>query len=315
MKFQSKLVRAMISLCLLIYLFSVIDKENFFLLIKGTDIGWASLMVISVFIDRAFMAFKWNMLVRALQIHIPFLECFRVYLIGSFLGMFFPTSVGGDVVRAFTVSVEKGKRAEIAASIVVERIVGLIALILLFFIATLFLLAISFETIKIYFLIALILLVLSLFLFIFSFKFLPIEKFQKYDTGFLGKIRKLVEAYHVFRFKKKELGTFFVLSFFEHFVPIVGNYLTAKALGIEVNPLAFFLMVPVILVFARLPISLDGIGVQEALYLVLFPLAGLTQTDAFSLGLMLRILTIIAMMPGAWLFFWGKRRGASVMRA
>ena len=211
---KSRLFRALISIGILVYLFSIIDREQLWILIKGTHVGWALLMVVSVILDRAFMAFKWNLLVQALQIRIPYTECFRVYLVGSFLGMFFPTSVGGDVVRAFSVSVEKGKRAEIAASIVIERLVGLIALILLFFVATLCLLFVSFEETKLYFGVALGLLIISAGLFVLSFKLLPLERFKKFKTGFLGKLGKLAEAYYVFRNKKKEMGIFFILSFF-----------------------------------------------------------------------------------------------------
>lgn len=313
MKHQSVLLRSVFSLVILVYLLSIIDLKALFVAIKDVHIFLALMVTLSVLLDRAFMAFKWNLLVRVQGIQISFKECFRVYLVGSFIGMFFPTSVGGDVVRLFSVGVEKGKRGAIAASIVVERLVAFIALILLFFLATVVLLFFSTQGTKPYFWLALGLLVISTGLFILSFYFLPVAFIKKYESGFLGKIRQIIEAYDLFRKEHKVLAVFFVLSFLEHGVPILGNFLTAKALGIQVNPLAFFLMVPVILICARLPISLDGLGVQEALYVVLFPLAGLSKTDAFSIGVMIRFLTIIAMLPGAWLFMFSKKRDVQTL--
>src|SRR6202040_2504779 len=66
----------------------------------------------------------------------------------------------------------------------------------------------------------------------------------------------------------------------------VCQYLLAQGLGLNVPLAAFMLCVPIANVFASLPITLNGLGVRETAYLVLFSLAGIGKTDAIALSLL-----------------------------
>jgi glycosyltransferase 2 family protein len=62
------------------------------------------------------------------------------------------------------------------------------------------------------------------------------------------------------------------------------------------------LCVPIANVFASLPITLNGLGVREAAYLVLFGSAGLSKPDTIALGLLWFASTMIGGLSGIFAF-------------
>ena len=311
MKHKGFLIRAAISLVLLALLFAITDLRALFRTFQGTHLGYCAVVLALALLDRVFMAFKWNILVRAIDIHISFWESVRTYLASSFVGLFLPTSVGSDVLRLFIVGVERNQRDGIAASIVVERLVGFIALLFLFVVmASAALFYFSFHKIGLVVAVAAVLLVVSMGILAFSLYRLPSRLLNRVP-GRLGELlTRLLFSYQRYGNRKQAMLVFFGLSFLEHFLPILCNFFVAMALGIKVDAFAFFVIIPIILVFARLPISLDGIGIQEGLYWVLFQMAGLSRSEALSLALLARFLTTLALLPGGLLFMFHPGRRA-----
>jgi len=91
--------------------------------------------------DRVWMAWKWDLLVRAAGYRIGLYNAVRLYYVSSFLGLAVPLGgLGPDIVR-FVQTRELGLTTkEVFGSIVVERVLGLIAaLIMLLLSATLLL--------------------------------------------------------------------------------------------------------------------------------------------------------------------------------
>jgi len=62
----------------------------------------------------------------------------------------------------------------------------------------------------------------------------------------------------------------------------------AMGLGLQVPPLALFMIVPIIICFSALPITPSGLGVRENLYVYMLavPAIGVQATQALSLSLL-----------------------------
>ena len=71
------------------------------------------------------------------------------------------------------------------------------------------------------------------------------------------------------------------------------------------------LCVPIANVFASLPITLNGLGVREAAYLVLFGHAGLSKPDTIALGLLWFASTMIGGLSGIFAFVTTRLPAAS----
>ena len=78
----------------------------------------------------------------------------------------------------------------------------------------------------------------------------------------------------------------------------VGQWMLGKGLGLN-TPLALFLLcVPIANVFASLPLTLNGLGIRETAYLVLFGMVGMGRNDAIALGLLWFAATMLGGLTG-----------------
>jgi uncharacterized membrane protein YbhN (UPF0104 family) len=81
-------------------------------------------------------------------------------------------------------------------------------------------------------------------------------------------------------------------------------YLAARALGVEVSAADVMAAVPLALLIATLPISINGWGIREGAMVALLGLTGMAPDKAFSLSVMFGAAQFVAVLPGAayWVF-------------
>ncbi|HSL85951.1 MAG TPA: lysylphosphatidylglycerol synthase transmembrane domain-containing protein, partial [Bacteroidales bacterium] len=123
-------IRIIISLGLIAFLLYTVDFGDMSGSLAGSNSYYLLAALLVGFGDRFLMAYKWNILLQAKSIHIPLLRVTAIYLISSFLGLFLPATVGGDAIRAYAVSKGGQKGRDIVSSIVVERLFGILALLI-----------------------------------------------------------------------------------------------------------------------------------------------------------------------------------------
>ncbi len=74
---------------------------------------------------------RWQVLLRFEDVQVPYMQVFRLSLMGIFFNFFMPGGVGGDVIKAgYLMRDQKSKRVFIGWSILIDRIFGLLALLL-----------------------------------------------------------------------------------------------------------------------------------------------------------------------------------------
>ena len=76
-------------------------------------------------------AFRWNRLLDALGIHLSQPRTFTISMVGAFYNTFMPGSTGGDVLKAYYASKQTHHRTRAVLSVVIDRILGLLSLIIL----------------------------------------------------------------------------------------------------------------------------------------------------------------------------------------
>ena len=87
-------------------------------------------------------------------------------------------------------------------------------------------------------------------------------------------------------------------SFFFQAVVILVVFLNANALGLSVPLAALAVFVPLISLAGMLPVSVNGLGLREALYLLLFGRVGVPADAAVSMALLYFAVTMAASLPG-----------------
>jgi uncharacterized membrane protein YbhN (UPF0104 family) len=92
------------------------------------------------------------------------------------------------------------------------------------------------------------------------------------------------------------------LSFVFQMNMIVCVFILSRALNLDVQFHYFCMFVPIITLFETLPISINGIGVRDALYAYLYGSVGLEHHEALSLALAYVITTFIYCASGGVIF-------------
>jgi hypothetical protein len=92
----------------------------------------AIVLTVALFLlDRFSMAYKWNFLLRARNCWLSNWAALRIYLASGFVGYVIPASVGSDVFRAARLSMAGRSGSSVSATIVLERVLGLLAILAL----------------------------------------------------------------------------------------------------------------------------------------------------------------------------------------
>lgn len=259
------------------------------------------------YFDRGLMAYKWDMLLQTVNIKIPFAHLFQIYVIVPLSGTVLPSTIGGDIFRLFSISRYKINNKAVLASMVMERFVALICTLILASIGlslALYLMGDSGYFNGIGWLLALgVGLIIAFPLIIWIISTQDLEKIvgRLEEIPFIGKIAgKLHQVYLLCYDYKNHPQTLIKVTgwtLLEQTVPIVENLLMIYALNINVSLTSLIIIVPIIALAVRLPISLDGLGVQEGLYVALFGLAGVSASEAFLLSTISRIYPMLAALP------------------
>ena len=71
---------------------------------------------------------RWLLLLRAAGMKVSVRDVTRLFLVSSFVGSFLPAGVGGDAARAWGLSQLTTKLGDALASVVVDRVLGVLAL-------------------------------------------------------------------------------------------------------------------------------------------------------------------------------------------
>ena len=76
-------------------------------------------------------SYRWHLLLEALDIHIGTPRTFVINMVGAFYNSFMPGSTGGDLLRGYYAAKHTTHRTRAILSVIVDRVIGLLALIIL----------------------------------------------------------------------------------------------------------------------------------------------------------------------------------------
>ena len=244
--------------------------------------------------DRVAMAYKWWLLLRARRLSVGLWIAVRCYFASSLYGLVLPVTVGADAVRI--VALRQLGMLEVAASIVIERWLGVIAMASVSVISCL-LLATTVTEFAVQSIALWLLGGIAVALGLFVTSLLVAERWAIGRTAASSRLRKAAEAYSTYRRHPGALAVFYGLSVAESLMSAVVAYVVAIGLGIPLPLYVCVATVPLALASARLPISLGGFGVQEASFVFLAGLAGISSANSLSIMLVMDLAMLVALLP------------------
>ena len=124
-----KIFQISISIVLLAILICWVDFDGLEASLARANYIFLIPAMLLILANRILMPVKWNLLLLSKKVNIGFYEAIKIYFIASFLGFYLPPTIGADLVRAYYVRDYGFNYPDIISSILVERFLGLVALL------------------------------------------------------------------------------------------------------------------------------------------------------------------------------------------
>jgi len=312
------LLRAAISLSLLSLLLWKVNLGKLKGLLLSSQWRLVLLAVLIYIGGQMLCSYKWQLLLKSLGSQKRLLSLVKLYFIGMFFNLFMPTIIGGDAIRIYLASDDLEKFPQSASSVFMERSTGLFALFSIAIVSSLvFPLQLGRYSIS--------LLVLLAFLFFFFIFFILIFRPWIYNLGSKlleqiglrrigNKFKEVWSTLNRYKEKKVVLGIAFVYSLIFQLLVIAVNMVNARAMGISLSPKYFFIFIPVIAVLGMFPFTINGIGLRETGYTILFATVGLSSEAGLSLGLLWLAVLLLSSLPGGLFYLFLRRRRIEIKK-
>ncbi|MBC7783020.1 MAG: flippase-like domain-containing protein [Burkholderiales bacterium] len=253
---------------------------------------------------------RWSWLLRALGIGIPFLRVLTLTMVGAFYNTFMPGSTGGDVIKAYYAAKQAPQRRTAAVmSVIIDRIIGLLALIMLGGTMAALQYAsaddknnpVARACLRVALAAAILLGITSCGIFLVYaqrlrqalglnalVRWLPMQ----------DKLSKIIEVVRVYRGRQTLMFWTLIITFPVHITVIVSTMLAGHAFGLPISPSYYFIVVPVVVLVGAIPLSPQGVGVMEAFAFYLTRQQGATVNQALALTMSIRLLQIVWNLVG-----------------
>jgi glycosyltransferase 2 family protein len=124
-------VRIVVSCGLLAVLVFAMDWPTMVAHARSLSPAIATFVILAFAVQLAVSAWKWQWSLRIHGLRFPYVYLTRVLVIGFFLNNFLPTSIGGDAYRVYKTVPSTPPRSRAISAVLLERLVGLSALLLL----------------------------------------------------------------------------------------------------------------------------------------------------------------------------------------
>ncbi|MCA9752438.1 MAG: flippase-like domain-containing protein [Gemmatimonadetes bacterium] len=255
--------------------------------------------------DRIVMALKWRHVSSPLDIHLPLGEWISAMFAGSFVSNALPSTLGGDVYRGWRVARGGTRPSLVVASLVAERIIGVLATILIAWAGLAWLVTQGIARDEQPAFLGLFAITCVL-LFLFGVggtkagREAAVAVATRVKAG--RPARKLADAISAYDGHARLLFVNLLLALFENIFPLALLLGAASALHVPVEPLSFLAIAAVALFLQRGSMVLDGWGVGEALRLVTYGLIGVSASDTVAIALVAHSMGLLATFPGAIVF-------------
>ena len=308
-----------VTIALYVLVFYWIDAREISSTLKAAQFGIAGACVLLYMTGQAISTLKWRILLAPVDLSTPYLRLLGFYFTGMFFNLFLPTIVGGDAVKALLLARETGAPARATMSVFMERNTGLCALLLIALVA-----AYLAPPVRLYG----VSLVTLTWLLAAGYAAANIVLFSpqayRIADGLIARsplksmrarAASLYEAAIPYTRAMGVLISSILLSIVFQFVVIGVVFLTARALSLSIPLTAAAVFVPLVSLAGMVPVSVNGLGVREALYILLFGRIGIPAELAVSLALLYFAVTVIASLPGGLVYALQKSPGSLTAEA
>ena len=306
---RNRLLKVVVTVVILAVLAARLDLDRIWQLLRAAQALPIAMAIGLLAASHLVVALIWRRLLAAVDVRLSVERTVSLYYAGLFLNIFFFGSVGGDGYRVYAAwKGTGGSGRPVLAATLLERLIGVAALLLLGTIAVLAKFAVLPGAFRWLLLtlsgggtIAALLIILvpgPLGRLVLRLARNRSEMTRERIAGTLAAMQQAGQPGAV--------AVMLLVAVAAQGVRIWTHWWCARALGIEVAAADLFLVIPIIAVASGLPISIGGLGVREATGVLLLAPLGVAQASAFAMEFLAWLVGVATSLAGGLTFLFGR---------
>jgi glycosyltransferase 2 family protein len=273
---------------------------------RGAQWRWIAAAMALILVDRTLMALRWIDLLVALApgTRPPLGAVVRVFFVSSFVSNFIP-SVASDLYRAYALSRYDVHLAESTASVLMDRAMGVLSVVLIVATALPFAGELAARAQLVAIVSASFALCAVAAAVVFSARAaewlraavapIPVKTLHRVTDVLTDAVRRY--AGH-----QGALARVLAMSVLVQLFRVLQAWCLGQALGIHLPLLIWFIFIPIIVFVMQLPITVNGLGTTQVAFERLFVPQGAAAAPVFALSVLFLALGIVGTLPGGILY-------------
>lgn len=286
------------------------DPRQILAAAAGADWRWIAAAVVLVLVDRTLMAMRWIELLVALapRSRPPLRTIVRIFFVSSFVSNFVP-SVASDIYRAYALSRRDVHLAESTASVLMDRALGVLSVLLVGAAALPFVPDFAARGAVVAGLLGMFSLCAVATAVIFSEQAtglvramaatIPLAVLHRVTAALTDAVRRYADHHG-------PLLRVLALSVLVQIFRVMQAWCLGQSLGITLPLLTYFAFIPIIVLIIQLPITINGLGTTQLAFDYLFVPAGAPGPHVMALSVLFLALGIVGTLPGGPLYALGE---------
>ncbi len=301
-KFFVKLLISLVILFFLAYFTDIESLLNSLLGISPNSILYASGFILCI---RFIMALRWKILLDFYQINASFLKLLEIIFVSNAVGHLLPSGIGTDIIRTYELSKNKGNSEKVLASVFLDRIFGLLSMLLVALVTAWFAFYSGLLDLYLPLFISISILVLPLV-------FIIVQNLLTRNINLQSNLKLLnwisnfhnrfIIALHQTKIPTSGLITLTLLSASVQLIRSLVFMFIFIGLGADVDIIYYFIFTPIVFIIMLIPVSIGGLGVRESALYAFFGPLGLSIATCTVSGLVFHALQLVMIVPGLIIF-------------
>ena len=285
-------------------------------LIRSSDAALVGLALAIFVVTTWLMAWRWQLLLASRGIDEPLGWLTRLYFVGYAAGQVLPTAVGGDAVRILEHTRRRpDAKAEAAGAVLLERVIGATGTLVLVALG----LAVAvgrYEDVALLVWVELagVAVVASVVFLLFSRRTRALLERRVFPLGrrvrLDAPLARVHGALHGYRDRPGVLLATLGLTIGAQLARMMAIWLCGEAVGIDLSPLVYVILGPLLFLVMLVPFTINGLGVREAFFVAFLARFGVDADAAFAAGFLFYVVTVATSVPGGFILLWRSLRPA-----
>jgi uncharacterized protein (TIRG00374 family) len=286
-------IRAFLTIALVAVLLSTVNLAHVYEILISAERSWLLAAVAISALSTVTGAIRWHFILAGAGLPVPLLRTLQVSLGSSFFSLFTPSAIGGDVMKVVLLGLDAPQRDKAISTVLLDRVIGLLITVVVG-VGAVALLPSTWHSSAILTSLVLaalacvagVVTLLSRRLLDIASRCMPSVLWQRIGPTALGVNTSL----RSFLRRPAVLLCAAAISLVRQLLMCLSAYYAGLAFGIQIGPVAYFAVIPITLAVITLPISINGIGLQDNALVLLLGVVGVATPYALTLSLFMHVL-------------------------